>query len=54
MYCIYCIVQIYSSEIEEHKASCHQSSDINKPLENEIEEGKRLLEELIQRETVGG
>ncbi len=47
--CIYCNVQIYSSEIEVHKASCRQSSEIE-PTENEIEEGKRLLDELIQRE----
>ena len=37
------------SEIEEHKASFRQLSDI-RPTENEIEEGKTLLEELIQRE----
>lgn len=40
---------MFSSEIEDHKASCRQSSDIE-PTENEIEEGKRLLDELIDRE----
>jgi hypothetical protein len=51
IHCISCNVQLYSCELEEEKASCRQSSDTDsKPTQNEVEEGKRLVEELIERE----
>jgi hypothetical protein len=51
IHCISCNVQLYSCELEEQKASCRQSSDTgSEPTQNEVEEGKRLVEELIERE----
>jgi hypothetical protein len=51
IHCISCNVQLYSCELEEQKASCRQSSDTgSEPTQNEVEEGKRLLEELIELE----
>jgi hypothetical protein len=52
IHCINCNQQIYSCELQEHKASCrNQSSDTeSEATQNEVEEGKRLLEELIHRE----
>jgi hypothetical protein len=51
IHCISCNVQLYSCELEEEKASCRQSSDTDsEPTPNEVEVGKRLLEELIERE----
>jgi hypothetical protein len=51
IHCISCNVQLYSCEFELHLASCRQSSDTDsEPTQNEVEVGKRLLEELIERE----